>query len=197
MAHAAAAVPVCSQPADALAAARFAVQVAVAELVRSAEAARIHSAAEDGSSPAVADLILDDSLAERWAAPSKDALPARAALPDDSCPDGCKPAARYSAPDGSAAQRAVAHCAPAALRDGCPAGYLETADSAEDDSSDWAGSLPADSAAVDSVPVGSLPADSVAVGSAVVCCSADSAPADYSVEQMADDRCVPAARMDD
>jgi len=114
--------PVCSRP-DALAAARSAVQAVVAALVHCAEVAPIHCAGEDDSSPVAADLVPDDSLAERSAAPSKDALPAWAALPDDSCPDGCKPAGHYSAPDGWAVQRAAVHCAPAVRRDGYPADY--------------------------------------------------------------------------
>jgi hypothetical protein len=173
-------VPVCSQRADALAAARSAVQAAAAALVRSAEAAQLRCAAADDSSPVAADLVPDDSLAARLAAPSKDALPARAALLADSCPDGCRPA-HYSAPDGSAEQRASGHCAPVALRDGYPACYSEMVDSAEGDSPDWAGSLQA---------------GSVAVGWAAACCSAHLVPADYWAAQTLDDRSVPVARTD-
>lgn len=175
--------PVGSQRADALAAAHSAVPVAiaVAGLVRSAEVAPIRYAAAGDSSPVAADLIRDDSLAERSAAPSKDALPAQAAQPVDSCPDGCKPAAHYSAPDGSAVQRATGHCAPAALRDGYPAGYSETVGSAEADSPDWAGSLQA---------------GSVAVGWAAACCSAHLVPADYWAALRADDHSALVARTD-
>jgi len=173
--------PVCSQRADALAAARSEVQAAVAALVHSAEAAQLRCAAADDSSPVAADLVPDDSLAERSAAPSKDALPAWAALLADSCPDGCKPAAHYSAPDGSAVQRAPGHSAPAALRDGSPVGYSETVGSAEGDSPDWAGSPQA---------------GSVAVGWAAACCSAHLFLADCWVAQTADDHSVPVARTD-
>jgi hypothetical protein len=84
-----------------------------------------------------------------------------------------------------------------ALRDGSPDGYSETADWAESDSPDWAGSLQAGSVLADSIQAGSVLACSVAAGSVAVCCLADSSLADCWVAQTVDDHCVPVARMDD
>ena len=198
--------PVCSRLVDALAAARSAVQAVVAEPVRSAAMARIRYVAADDSSPVVADSVPDDSPAEHSAAPSKDALAARAAPLADSCPDGCRPAARYSAPAGSAVRKVAVRCAPAALQDGSRDGYSEPVGSAVDDSPDWADSVLADLAQVDSpqadlAQVDSPQADSVAVDWAAVdwaaaCCSADLIPADYWAALTADDRSLLVARTD-
>lgn len=176
---------------DALAAARSAVQPVVAEPVRSAAVARIRYVAADDSSPVGADSVADDLPAERSAAPSKDVPPARVALLADSCPDGCMPAAHYSAPAGSAVQRVAVRCAPAALQDGYPACYSKMVGSAADDGPDWADSVLADLAQVDSPQ-----ADSVPVDWAAACYSADLFPADCLVAQTVDDRYVPVARMD-
>src|SRR5262249_43561718 len=197
--------PVCSPPADALAAAHSAVQAAGAEPARFAEAARIGCAAADDSSLDAADLAPADSLAERSAAPWKGAPRVRAAGLADSYPAGCMQAGHCSVPDDSAGQRAVAHCAMAAQRDGYQAGYLEPVGSAGAGNPDWADSIQAGS-----IQAGSIQAGWVAVGWAAVGCSAHLLPADCWAAvgclahllpadcwaaQRVDDRCVPAAQM--
>jgi hypothetical protein len=106
-----------------------------------------HCVAEDDSSLDAADSVPDDSPVERLAAPSSDARCAPAAPKDDSCPAGCRLAADCLAPDDSAAQKAIDHCARAAQTDGYLADCSETAGLAEIDTPDSAGLVQADSAA--------------------------------------------------
>jgi hypothetical protein len=135
--------------ADELADAQPAEGSAAAEQVRSVAAGPAHCVAEDDSSLDAADSVPDDSPVERLAAPSSDARCAPAAPKDDSCPAGCRLAADCLAPDDSAAQKAIDHCARAAQTDGYLADCSETAGLAEADTLDSAGSVQAGSVAVD------------------------------------------------
>jgi hypothetical protein len=101
----------------------------------------------------------------------------RCAGADDSYPVAADSALDDSLAECSAAPSTDGRYALAAPTDDC----LETVDSAEGGSPGSADCSPA----------------VVAVGSAEVCCSADLAPDDCWVAQTADDRSVPAARMDD
>lgn len=207
-----------SQRADAIAAARFGVQVVVVELPRSARVAPLRCVAADGSSPVAADLVPDDSRAERSAVPSTDARYVPAVPTDDSCPDGCTQAAGYSAPVDLVAPTAVYRCAPAARTDDCRADYRERVGSAQaglggSDSADWpqadylAAQMSVDRSGpavrrdgsfqvADDSPAGLVaddcPVDSVPAGSD----SVDYPQADYLAVQMADDHSGLAARRD-